>query len=228
MRTIPAQAPGERARTATPMTTSPRASRLPASAAMPAGPGGSALRSGYACQEAAHAPGRGHRPPDPARRDGPGHRGIRAGRRASAAASARQHLPRRGPPPGRRRRAGLVRGQPRRPAGLGRDARSGSCPSAPSAAGRTRSSSSLSWQRRRCAAEPSLICSMRSPGGRPTTSGSTPCTRRSLISAPPPAGRRAGAPGMPGTGPARRPAARMNPRSMPADESGSQAPKLTG
>src|ERR1700722_20071891 len=30
---------------------------------------------------------------------------------------------------------------------------------------------------------------MRSPGGRPTTSVSTPCTRRSPASAPPPAGR---------------------------------------
>jgi hypothetical protein len=32
-------------------------------------------------------------------------------------------------------------------------------------------------------------CLMRSPGGRPTTSGSTPCSRRSPTSAPPPAGR---------------------------------------
>jgi len=29
-----------------------------------------------ACQEPAQAPGLGHRPPDPARRDGPGYRGI--------------------------------------------------------------------------------------------------------------------------------------------------------
>jgi hypothetical protein len=35
--------------------------------------------------------------------------------------------------------------------------------------------------------EPDLL--MRSPGGRPTTSGSTPCSRRSPTSAPPPAGR---------------------------------------
>src|SRR5580704_7716752 len=43
------------------------------------------------------------------------------------------------------------------------------------------------------AAEPSMAgpnrtCSMRWPGGRPTTSGSTPCSRRSPTSAPPPAG----------------------------------------
>ena len=36
---------------------------------------------------------------------------------------------------------------------------------------------------------PNRTCSMRSPGGRPTTSGSTPCSRRSPTSAPPPAGR---------------------------------------
>ena len=46
---------------------------------------------------------------------------------------------------------------------------------------------SRSWQRRRCAAERSRNCWTRSPGGRPMTSGSTPCTRRSLTSAPPPA-----------------------------------------
>jgi hypothetical protein len=39
------------------------------------------------------------------------------------------------------------------------------------------------------AAGPSRTCLMRSPRGRPTTSGSTPCTRRSPTSAPPPAGR---------------------------------------
>ena len=38
-------------------------------------------------------------------------------------------------------------------------------------------------------AGPSRICWTRSPRGRPTTSGSTPCTRRSPTSAPPPAGR---------------------------------------
>jgi hypothetical protein len=32
-------------------------------------------------------------------------------------------------------------------------------------------------------------CLMKSPAGRPTTSGSTPCSRRSPTSAPPPAGR---------------------------------------
>ena len=35
-----------------------------------------------------------------------------------------------------------------------------------SAAGRTTSSSSRSWQRRHCAAGPSLTCSARSPGGK--------------------------------------------------------------
>ena len=36
---------------------------------------------------------------------------------------------------------------------------------------------------------PDRTCSMRAPRGRPTTSGSTPCTRRSPTSVPPPAGR---------------------------------------
>ncbi len=36
---------------------------------------------------------------------------------------------------------------------------------------------------------PNRICWMRSPGGRPMTSGSTACSRRSATSAPPRAGR---------------------------------------
>lgn len=48
------------------------------------------------------------------------------------------------------------------------------CRSAPSAAGKIRSFSSRSWQRRRCAAEERLTCSTKSPGGKTTTSGSTP------------------------------------------------------
>ena len=39
------------------------------------------------------------------------------------------------------------------------------------------------------AAGPDRTCSRKSPTGRLTTSGSTPCTRRSPASAPPPAGR---------------------------------------
>src|ERR1700685_127981 len=52
----------------------------------------------------------------------------------------------------------------------------------------------------------------------PTTSGSTPCTLPSVISAPPPAEPACRCARYAGTGPARRPAARMNPRPMPADE----------
>ena len=37
-------------------------------------------------------------------------------------------------------------------------------------------------------AGPTRTCLMRSPGGRPTTSGNTPCSRPSPASAPPPAG----------------------------------------
>src|SRR5262249_28677730 len=46
-------------------------------------------------------------------------RDLQPNRRACAAASAGQHLPRRGAPSPRRRRAGLVRRQPSRPTGLG-------------------------------------------------------------------------------------------------------------
>jgi hypothetical protein len=38
-------------------------------------------------------------------------------------------------------------------------------------------------------AGPTRTCLMRSPGGRRTTSGNTPCSRQSPTSAPPPAGR---------------------------------------
>ena len=53
----------------------------------------------------------------------------------------------------------------------------------------TRSSDTQCWPE-----EPSMVgsnrtCLMRSSGGRPTTSGSTPCSRRSPTSGPPPAGR---------------------------------------
>jgi hypothetical protein len=120
--------------------------------------------------------------------DDPGHRGIGVGRGASAAASARRI-----PSPARcSSRLPLTRWTGATPAAPTRwpwkGCRSGSCRSASSPGGKTRSFSSLPWQRRRCMAGQSLICSMRSPGGRLTTSGSTPCTRRSLISAPPPAG----------------------------------------
>src|SRR5262249_4987029 len=64
-----------------------------------------------------------------------------------------------------------------------------SCPRPPSAAGRTRSSSTRCWPRRPPVAGPNRTCSVRSPGGRAKTSGSTPCSRRSPTSAPPPAGR---------------------------------------
>ena len=65
----------------------------------------------------------------------------------------------------------------------------GSCPRAPSAAGRTRSSSTPCWPQQPSMAGPNRTCLMRSRGGRPTTSGSTRCSRRSPTSAPPPAGR---------------------------------------
>ena len=52
-----------------------------------------------------------------------------------------------------------------------------------------RSSSTRCWPRRPSMAGPNRICWMRSPGGRPMTSGSTACSRRSATSAPPRAGR---------------------------------------
>ncbi len=70
-----------------------------------------------------------------------------------------------------------------------RDCVSGTCPSAPSAAGRTPSCSTQSWPRRPSTGEPNRTCWRRLPTGRPTTSGSTPCTRRSPTSPPPRAGR---------------------------------------
>ena len=72
---------------------------------------------------------------------------------------------------------------------LWRDYASGSCPSAPSAAGKTRSSSTQCWPQQPSMAGPNRTCWMRSPGGRPTISGSTRCSERSPTSAPPPAGR---------------------------------------
>jgi hypothetical protein len=79
------------------------------------------------------------------------------------------------------------------PAGPGRcpcrDCASGSCPGAPSAAGRTRGSSTRSWPRQLSTAGPHRTCPGRSPAGRPATCGSTPCTRRSPASARPPAGQ---------------------------------------
>jgi len=56
-------------------------------------------------------------------------------------------------------------------------------------AGKIRSSSTWCWPRRPSMAGPNRICWMRSPGGRPMTSGSTACSRRSAASAPPRAGR---------------------------------------
>lgn len=64
-----------------------------------------------------------------------------------------------------------------------------SCPSARSEAETSANSGSLPWQWRRCTEEPSRTCSTRSSGGRPTISGSTPCSQRLPISAPPPTGR---------------------------------------
>jgi hypothetical protein len=60
-------------------------------------------------------------------------------------------------------------------------------PSAPSAAGKTRSYSTRSWQRLPSTEGPNRTCWTKSPTGRPTISGSTPCTPRSPASAPPPA-----------------------------------------
>jgi hypothetical protein len=66
-----------------------------------------------------------------------------------------------------------------------KETRSGSCPlRLPRPA--KQSSSTPSWPRQPSAAGPSPTSSTRSPGGRPTTSGSTPCTQRSPTSAPPP------------------------------------------
>jgi hypothetical protein len=62
-------------------------------------------------------------------------------------------------------------------------------PERPSAAGKTRSSSTPCWPQQPAMAGPNRTCSMRSRGGRPATSGSTRCSRRSPTSAPPPAGR---------------------------------------
>jgi hypothetical protein len=115
-------------------------------------------------------------------------------------APAGQYLPRRGVPPRRRGRAGLVQGQPGPTRCPWRDYASGSCLRPPSAVGRTRSSSTRCWPQQPSAAGPNRTCLMRSPGGRPTTSGSTPCTRRPPASAPPPVGRRPCAPGMPRPG----------------------------
>jgi len=66
---------------------------------------------------------------------------------------------------------------------------SATCPSAPSADGRTPSSSTRSWPRRPSTAGPNRTCSRTSPTGRLMTSGSTPCTRRSPTSAPLPVGQ---------------------------------------
>ena len=55
------------------------------------------------------------------------------------------------------------------------------------AADKTTKPGTRCWPQRPCMAGPSRTCLMRSPGGRATTSGSTPCSRRSLTSAPPPA-----------------------------------------
>ena len=56
-------------------------------------------------------------------------------------------------------------------------------------AGRTRSSSTRCWLRQLFMAGPTRTCWMRSPGGRATISGNTPCSRPSPTSAPRPAGR---------------------------------------
>ena len=54
----------------------------------------------------------------------------------------------------------------------------------------TRRSSTQRWRPQQpFMAGPDRTCLMRWPGGRPATSGSTPCSRRSPTSAPPPAGR---------------------------------------
>jgi hypothetical protein len=61
--------------------------------------------------------------------------------------------------------------------------------SPPSAAGGTPSSSTPCWPRQLSTAGRSRTCLTRSPTGKLTTSGSTPCTRRSPTSVPPPAGQ---------------------------------------
>ena len=87
------------------------------------------------------------------------------------------------------RRAALVRGQSRADPPPWRDCARGSCPRSPSAADRTRSSSTQRWPQQPSTPGPDRTCLMRSPGARSTTSGSTPCRWRSPISAPPPAGQ---------------------------------------
>ena len=84
---------------------------------------------------------------------------------------------------------GSVRGQPVRPAGLGGTARAVPARVHVPRPGKIRSSSTRCWPRRPSMAGPNRICWMRSPGGRPMTSGSTACSRRSATSAPPRAGR---------------------------------------
>jgi hypothetical protein len=70
-----------------------------------------------------------------------------------------------------------------------RDYASSSGPSACSAAGTTPSSGTRCWPQPLSMAGPNRTCLMRSPAGRPATSGCTHWSRRSPTSAPPPAGR---------------------------------------
>ena len=123
---------------------------------------------------------------------------------ACAAAPAGQYLSRRGVPPRRRGRAGLVRGQRGQPAAPGGTARA--VPARVAFRGRQRrSSSSRCWPQRPSMAGPNRTCLTRSPGGRTMTFGSTPFRGGRLYPHRGQPGECAGGPGMPGPGPAPRP-----------------------
>jgi len=126
-------------------------------------------------------------------------RHLRPGDQACVPAPAGQHLPRWGVPPPRRGRAGLVPG----PAGPTRcpcrDQASGSCPGAPSAAGQTPRSGTRRWPQQPSMAGPTRTCLTRPPGGRPTTSGSTPVRGGRPYPRRRQPGGRPGAAGMPGS-----------------------------
>ena len=105
-----------------------------------------------------------------------------------AAVHRRQYLPRRGVPPPRRRRAGLVPASRADPLPLG-GLRERFLPGGAFGGRETPRSSARCWSQQPSVAGPNRICWMRWPGGRPRICGSTPCSRRSPASAPPPAGR---------------------------------------
>jgi hypothetical protein len=92
---------------------------------------------------------------------------LRAGKRACAAAPAGQHPPRRGVPPPRRGRAGLVPDQPGRPAAPGGTTRAIPYRAHFPRPAKTPSSSTRCCSQRPSGAGPNRTCWTRSPGGRP-------------------------------------------------------------